>query len=162
MAKVNMAELMTYKEKTIPAGWYDVEIIGGEDRISKKTGVDYYRVNFKITDYKGEVDTEKFLDPIDYKLSTNVMDYDFDLQKDDSAEACARSLKKFVRAFGITPDSESELHTKDFKGLEAQMRVKIVPVDEDDYAELKEDGRVDEYEGEWKPEVAFGGFRKIR
>lgn len=159
MAKVDMKELMTYKEKTIPAGWYDVEIVGGEDRKSKKTDIDYFRVNFKITDYKGELDDSKFMDPIDYKVSTNVMTYDFDVQTENAATACANALKKFVKAFGIEESEDGEYHAKEFKGLEAQIRIKLVPVDEDDYEELEDKTK---YEGEWKPDVAFGGFRKIR
>lgn len=169
MSGMTITELMTFKDKTVPAGWYQARILAGENVLSGRTGITGYKINVELTDYRGEVNTELYLDPIGYKMNTSVWHPDAEKQGSESkAENCARAMGKFINAFGIdikaadAVDEDGFLRAADFVGLEALVKVKLKAEDFDEWKALKEDGREKEYEGEFFAEIDFGGFKKLK
>lgn len=163
---MNLTDVMDYREKTIPAGWYQGQILSGENKESGRTGITGYQIRVELVDYKGAIDEDKFNDPIGYKIRTTIWHPDAEKQGAQSkADSCARALRKFIKAFDVDAsavDEDGFLNAADFVGLEGMVQVALNPVDEDEYKELKAADKVDEYEGDFFPEIRFGGFKKIK
>lgn len=166
MGNMDLGSVMNFKEKTIPAGWYQARILGGENVLSGKTGITGYQIRIELTDYQGEVNLKVFNDPIGYKLKTTIWHPDADKQgSEDKAEACARALRKFIKGFGVDAslvDENGFLDSKDFTGLEGMVKMKLTPDDVEEYKALKAAGNEDEFEGDFWAEVNFGGFKAIK
>jgi hypothetical protein len=164
MSDFSIKDVMEYKEKTIPGGWYHARILGADRQISKRTGITGYSIRTELVDYNGDIDTEKFNDPIGYKLRTTVWHPDSEKQTKNGAEACARALRKFIMALELGDQDVADdgfLDVTNLTGLEMKVKVKLVAEDPDEYKELKKEGRAADYEGDFFPEIDFGGFKKL-
>jgi len=164
MSDFSINDVMSYKEKTIPAGWYHARVLGAERQVSKRTGITGYNTRLELVDYRGDIDLDKFNDPIGYKLRTTVWHPDSEKQTKNGAEACARALRKYIKALDLGETDVSEdgfLDTSLLTGLEMMVKVKLVAEDPDEYKALKAEGRGDDYDGDFFHEIDFGGFKKI-